>query len=383
MISADTTAPAKRSLLRGTLLSVSLGTLILVAAGSSVDAQVPASVRANSLRNQIIEAYEKRHDPATTVRLIEEYKTLQPAVPFLPPYYLAEAVSYAKLGDRQRAMAALSAYFNLPMSARDQEKDAEALYAQLDAANRRESSISWAVATQGGGQSLRQGEIEIDGKKATLIGVTLTCTFVGLDRSGLYVRLYEDPPTDARHLPTSSFPSDFPLAEIGWHSLLFTMHMLTGESAKHFPDNRRPPWEGWYSWNDKQWHNLVEQGVNGVVLWDRNRGTGPFGDYRLYNELLLATFWQERHWNRVYELHYLDSYKIAFPSLEPNQSISFAEDLSDKGPGDPDFCQVMGRCETLKTNILNRFEQLKPIQCKPKPYQEPDNLAQAFANAKR
>jgi hypothetical protein len=354
------------------------------------------SPQTDILDNQIKKAFAKK-DYQRIAELINQRHALGGHFP--PPLWYIQADAYYQLGQKSAALQALNSY--LPQANHGEYPYNEAvdlaarIRDEMDTTNRRESTISWAASAQGSRQSVRHGHIDIDGKTANLIGVSLECTYVGVSdgpgavpgmRSGwtYYVRMYEDNPTDSRNFPVSSFPNDVPVtAIISKHSLRLTMHLLAADSAKRFPDNVRPPWDGWYDWSEKRWHVFMERGENGVVLWDRKRGTGPFGSASRFNELLSATYGQDHHWNRGYQLVYLDSYRISFPSMETTQTISLGEDLSHKGPGDPDFCQVVGSaCQTLRTNVLSRFARLQPTECTPKAYLEPDNFAQAVAAAK-
>jgi hypothetical protein len=66
--------------------------------------------------------------------------------------------------------------------------------------------------------------------------------------------------------------------------------------------------------------------------------------------------------------------------LRRGQTVNLREDLSDKGPSDSDFCQVVaGASQTLRTAIMKRFAQLQPTECQPKVYLEPESFPENFS----
>jgi hypothetical protein len=348
------------------------------------------------IEKQISSAFAKK-DYRHIVELMSERRELGGHIP--AALYYIEANAEYQLGDKSAALSVLNDYFAAANQNQYPYNEAVALAARIRdeqySTNERETKIIWEKP-QDANALFRRGRIDIKGQTARLVAVTLECTFAGRSRhprtiTGMppnwdyYVKLYEDEPDRDDHAPPSDFPGDVPVSEIiDRQTLTVTLHLLTGESAQHFPGNVRPPWDGWYDEWTKTWAAFAERGANGVVLWDRRRGSYPFTRPNAYDssEILSATYWQRGHWNRVYELSYVDSYRISFPSLQVTQSVDLAEKLSDKGPNDPDFCQLFSSgCHELRSMVLQRFKQLAPTECSPVPYVEPENFAEAVTKA--
>jgi hypothetical protein len=368
------------------LLSIVTGTILLQPLLIAAQSSEASSPQADVLDKQIKTAFGKK-DYEHLLELIHQRHSLGEHFP--AALWYVEAAAYFQLGKKEEALQSLNSYF--PQAVRGEYPYNEAvdlaasIRDELDTTHHEESTILWEPNASADGRSARHGSIEIDGQRASLIGVTLACTYIGVwtgPGSAPYVRLYEDTPTDSRHLPLSSFPSDVPVSDlIGKYPLVLTVHLLTGDSPKRFPASVRPPWNGWYNWNEKQWYWFEKQEPNGIVLWDRARGSGPSGSASRYNDVADVTYWQQSHWNRSYDLTYLDSYRISFPSMQTTQTITLKDDFH-QGPDDPNFCGVTSGCQSLRTTVLNRFSELQPTECTPRAYSLPDGFAQAVAAAK-
>jgi hypothetical protein len=347
----------------------SLIAAMLVCLVPIAQADLPPDRQADYLKTRITDAYGAK-DWRKMLELLKQYHDLP--VTFPSNFWYAEALAWYNLGDKTKAKASVKAFLGAEDRNSALYKNGLTLLASLEseeeATAKAEQEIRWVGTTKDGG---RLGRIHVDGQEARIFGVTLECTYA---TSKEYHRIYSDHETNVQGaLPTAEFPNDVP--DLVKEKIRVTLHILTEASVKQFPKNLRPPWNGWFSWEDLEWHPFVKRSSDSLLLWNVSADQPRTHKHWTYYWLLKGQYWPIKGWARDISFEFRDAYQVSIPGFEPKQWLGL---LSNK---DCSFMRA-GACDELLDRVERQFEQLQPFVCENSDYAEPPDLYQTFGKEK-